>query len=100
MNKVQLRYGFLFNGLTPQYYYYEVSIFFIKFCIIFATDFLAIISPSVQCLVGILMVLFNLLFVLRQHPFATAIANNTNLFSKLVHIIRLYAGVYYISVYG
>lgn len=87
-------------GTKPEFYYWEIVILMRKLSVIFATDFLARVSQEVQCLVGIILVVYNVFFIIKYQPFATQLANNTNLMTQVVHLIRIYCGIYYITAQG
>ena len=81
MKQIKMRYGLLFLGTKPQFYYWEVIILFRKLTVIFASNFLASVSAEVQCLCIIIVVIANMMFIINQRPFQSDLANYTNIFS-------------------
>jgi len=84
-------------GTKPDFYYWEIVIMMRKFFIIFACDFLAQVSPEVQCLCGIIILITNIMFIIRFRPLKTDQANKVNIYSQIVHLLRMYIGLYYIT---
>lgn len=100
MKQIKMRYGLLFLGTQPQFYFWEVIILIRKLLVIFASNFLASVSEIIQCLSIILVVIANMMYAIRYRPFQSDLGNYTNLFSQVVQLIRIYCGIYYITAAG
>mmetsp|Transcript_30512 Transcript_30512/g.22629 ORF Transcript_30512/g.22629 Transcript_30512/m.22629 type:complete len:99 (-) Transcript_30512:431-727(-) len=90
-------YGFIFNGFKSKEFYYEVIIQYRKILLIMATVTLSVVSPEIQTLVSLLVLVVNIIYCAYRHPFLTASLNKLDLYSQVVSLITLYSGMYFIT---
>ena len=95
----QNRYGFLISGVHIEFYYWEVVVMLRKSLIIFACEFLSSISPNVQILTTMLIVIISIVSVAGLQPLENKQSNAINIFSQAVHLVWMYNGLYYVTGY-
>jgi hypothetical protein len=44
--RVKMKYGFLFNGYSPEKYFWEILVLYRKIILIMTTVFLSVVSPE------------------------------------------------------
>lgn len=94
---MRLRFGFLYNGYSSRYYYWEFIILYKKMIIIFLKDYLGNISQSIQALTAISVLLLSLYLQSHHNPYNDNDLNEIELRSKLVAVITIYCGLFYLS---
>ena len=52
-----IRYGFLFSGFKPEYYYFELGVMFRKILVIFLCTFFKKVSNEVQVYTSLLLLI-------------------------------------------
>lgn len=82
--------------MKEEYYWWEIQIFMRKALIIFATEYLACVSKEVQCLVGIVIIIANIVLLLNLLPYA-ARNNELSVGTQVTQMITMYFGILYIS---
>jgi predicted outer membrane repeat protein len=95
--EIRLKFGFLFNGYSAQYYYWEFVIISRKMFIICISVFLGSISVPVQALVAISVLITAFFLHLKHSPYEHKDLNEMERRSILVAMITIYCGLFYMS---
>jgi len=91
------KFGFIFNGFRTRLFYYEVVIQYRKVVLILITVTLSVVSPEIQSLLSVLVLVFSMIYQHTHKPFLTPTLNRMELLSLLVATTTLYAGMYFIT---
>lgn len=100
IDKYTKKYGFLFLGFKEEVYYWELVVITRKLIIIFAVQFLSSVSPFVQVLVGILIIIASIMSIIGIKPFANNEVNFNNIYSQAIQMLMMYVGLFYMTGSG
>ncbi|CAG9318584.1 unnamed protein product [Blepharisma stoltei] len=93
---VRLRYGFLFNGYKEQHFYWEFIILYSKIILICCSVFLTRISLSLQALIVSILYSIYLRLQYSNNPYNEDVLNQMEIRAKLVCVVTIYSGLYYL----
>jgi len=93
----RLRFGFLFNGYRRKCYYWEFVILYRKILICTISIFLGNISPDIQALTVMILLLVCLYIQNENKPYIGAVLNKMEFRAVLVASITIYCGLYYLT---
>ena len=94
---IKLQLGFLFNGYKINRFYWEIVILYRKILIVMLTVFLSTVSPETQVLCCMVVIIGSLITQFKLRPYYTDTLNKMELYSLMVCIITMYAGMFYIT---
>ncbi len=95
--KFRFRFGYLFNGYSKKYYYWEFIILYRKILIIFCSTFLSAISTRFQALSISILLIITFYIHQKSNPFVDLSMNEMEKRSILVSTVTIYCGLYYIN---
>ncbi|CAG9312598.1 unnamed protein product [Blepharisma stoltei] len=93
---VRLTYGFLFNGFKTEHFYWEFIILYSKIILICFSVFLTKISLKLQALIVAIIYSIYLRLQYSNNPYTEHKLNQMKLRSKLVCVVTIYSGLYYL----
>jgi hypothetical protein len=93
----RLKFGFLYNGYSSKYCYWEFVIMYRKIIMIFMSVFLGSISVLIQALSVILVFVVAFYLQMKHNPYGHLDLNRMEQRSILVAGATIYCGLYYLS---
>ena len=93
--RFKMRLGFLTQGYTEEFYYWEIVLLLRKTILVLLMTFLAPISSGVQSLTAIIILIFCLILQIKKSPFYDERLNTLEQTSLYVQITIIYFGLYY-----
>jgi len=94
---VQLKYGFLYFGYRPKYYYWEIWVMVRKILLVFITVFVKAVGPLTEATSSMILVCFTLILHLHVMPYDTDDLNSLESVSLYASLITLLCGIYFYS---
>jgi hypothetical protein len=86
------RYGFFLTGLKEKFWWWDILTMYKKFGVIFAVEYLRIISNKMQTLICIVLVIVFILVTIRIKPYKEQSDNDLSIRSETIQLIILYFG--------
>jgi hypothetical protein len=94
---IKLRFGFLYMGYLPPYYFWEFVTLTRKIAVLSVLSFTSSSSVQLQALTVLIVLLLALLLQLRFQPFLSAELNRLEFKSILTSAVTLICGLYYLT---
>ncbi|CAG9321390.1 unnamed protein product [Blepharisma stoltei] len=94
---VRLRFGFLFNGYQLSRYYWEFIIIYSKIILICLSVFLSNMALKVQALIAAILLSIFLQLQYSNSPYIEPSLNRMELQAKIVCVITIYSGLFYLT---
>ena len=94
---VKLRFGFLYMGYLPEFFFWEFVILARKIAVLSVLSFTTSSSIQVQALTVLIVLLLALLLQLRFQPFLSSELNQLEFKSILTCAVTLICGLYYLA---
>ena len=94
---IKLRFGFLYMGYLPPYYFWEFVTLARKIAVLSVLSFTSSASVQLQALTVLIVLLLALLLQLRFQPFLSAELNRLEFKSILTSAVTLICGLYYLT---
>ena len=95
--EMRIRLGFLYTGYELRKYYWEFVILYRKIIVIALVVFLSNISPLVQALAVLFVLIVSLVVQARNLPYVTGTFNELEERGILVSVVTLYCGLFFVS---
>eukprot|EP00357_Protocruzia_adherens_P004466 CAMPEP_0114979932 /NCGR_PEP_ID=MMETSP0216-20121206/4664_1 /TAXON_ID=223996 /ORGANISM="Protocruzia adherens, Strain Boccale" /LENGTH=304 /DNA_ID=CAMNT_0002341349 /DNA_START=46 /DNA_END=956 /DNA_ORIENTATION=- len=91
------KYGFIYKGFRPRYYFWEIYIVFRKIALISVAVFLYNINRVVQALICFALILAAYRLHELYRPYVTRALNNLEVRSLAVALVTIYCGLYFLT---
>lgn len=94
---VKARLGFLYNGFSPQSYYWEIISIIRKEIVAAISALLIQEGTMVQSFLLLLFLFFFILLTLKVKPYERPLLNNLEMLSLLILILTVFCGLFFLS---
>eukprot|EP00736_Rhodelphis_marinus_P003681 Rmarinus@m.22979 len=94
-NRILARYGFLYNGFEPKFYWWEIWIMVRKTGVVFITVFMTGFGITVQGLVLIGLLILSILLHVYAQPYVKNKMDNLESLTLVTSFLTIYAGLFF-----